>query len=350
MSRFFVLALSDSSQMVYIANDGNLLPQSVTTTQLDQLGIAERYDIIIDFSRYTQGTKLYLVNLQEQTDGKNPGQILSVSSAMKGDANDPAVGPFLQFQVIGAPPQQDQSVIPATLIPNPTLPTANTTRTFTFDRHGQITTNDPVTTYEGQGDWGIATQNGGTNTSGQGRDNDNTRHNSKNFSGNGNSDEGVALLADFGRISAAPTYNTMEVWTLVNEGRGWDHPIHIHFEEGQILARNGSANNVPAWEKGRKDVYRLRPGGSVTVAMQFRDWGGMFMEHCHNTMHEDNAMLLRWEINAAGGVFLNPLPTPIPAPTGTTFETPDEIIAGAFPPYNSTSNGSGGGGASGGHH
>ena len=54
--------------------------------------------------------------------------------------------------------------------------------------------------------------------------------------------------------------------------------------------------NVPAWEKGRKDVYRLRPGGSVTLTMQFRDWGGMFMEHCHNTVHEDNAMLLRWEI------------------------------------------------------
>jgi hypothetical protein len=31
--------------------------------------------------------------------------------------------------------------------------------------------------------------------------------------------------------------------------------------------------------------------------MQFRDWGGMFMEHCHNTVHEDNAMLLRWEID-----------------------------------------------------
>ena len=25
-----------------------------------------------------------------------------------------------------------------------------------------------------------------------------------------------------------------------NGGGGWDHPIHIHFEEGQILARNGS--------------------------------------------------------------------------------------------------------------
>jgi FtsP/CotA-like multicopper oxidase with cupredoxin domain len=354
VSRFFVFALSDSSTMVYIANDGNLLPQSVPTTQLDQLGIAERYDIIIDFSRYVAGTTLYLVNLQEQTDGKNPGQILSVSQAMQGDPNDPAVGPCLQFRVIGAPPQQDQSVIPATLIPNPTLPTATNTRTFTFDRHGQITTNDPVTTYTGNGqgssDWGIATQNGGTNTSRQGSDSDSTnRHDSYSFGlGNGNNDANATLLADFGRITSAPTYGTTEVWTLVNAGRGWDHPIHIHFEEGQILARNGSASQVPAWEKGRKDVYRLHPGGSVTLAMQFRDWGGMFMEHCHNTMHEDNAMLMRWEINNAGGVFLNPLPTPIPAPTGVTFEAPDEILAGAFPPYNSTTNGSATGSGGGG--
>jgi FtsP/CotA-like multicopper oxidase with cupredoxin domain len=273
---------------------------------------------------------------------------------MQGDPNDPAVGPCLQFRVIGAPPQQDQSVIPATLIPNPTLPTATNTRTFTFDRHGQITTNDPVTTYTGNGqgssDWGIATQNGGTNTSRQGTDtNTFNNHDSYSFGlGNGNNDANATLLADFGRITSAPTYGTTEVWTLVNAGRGWDHPIHIHFEEGQILARNGSASQVPAWEKGRKDVYRLHPGGSVTLAMQFRDWGGMFMEHCHNTMHEDNAMLMRWEINNAGGVFLNPLPTPIPAPTGVTFEAPDEILAGAFPPYNSTTNGSATGSGGGG--
>ena len=77
-------------------------------------------------------------------------------------------------------------------------------------------------------------------------------------------------------------------------------------------------------------IPQLRENGSVTITMQFRDWGGMFMEHCHNTMHEDNAMLLRWEINAAGGVFLNPLPTPIPKPTGVTFQAPDEILTNAF--------------------
>jgi manganese oxidase len=35
------------------------------------------------------------------------------------------------------------------------------------------------------------------------------------------------------------------------------------------------------------------------------------MEHCHNTVHEDNAMLVRWEIDNGGAPFLRPLPTPI---------------------------------------
>ena len=58
VSRFFKLSLSDASPMVQIANDGNLMPQPVTLTQLDEQGIAERYDIIIDFSRYNLGDKV----------------------------------------------------------------------------------------------------------------------------------------------------------------------------------------------------------------------------------------------------------------------------------------------------
>lgn len=112
-------------------------------------------------------------------------------------------------------------------------------------------------------------------------------------------------------------------------GGRWDHPVHIHFEEGQILARDGKASNVPAWERGRKDVYRLRPGGDVKVTMQFRDFGGMFMEHCHNTPHEDNAMMLRWDIRD-GTASLVPLPTPIPTPHGVTFEEPTEILPTAY--------------------
>jgi FtsP/CotA-like multicopper oxidase with cupredoxin domain len=303
VSRFFAFALSDSSNLVQIANDGNLLPRTANLTQTDQLGIAERYDIVIDFSRYRAGQTVDLVNLQQMSSGQLPGPVLSVSQATSGTSCDPCVGSFLRFQILGPPPQVDQSVDPSgngngiVLIPNPTLPTAVRQRTFRFDDNGQPDTNDPVTTYNNGGRWGIRTMNSSTETE--------------------------TLTADFGRISSEPGFATSEIWTLQG-GSGWDHPIHIHFEEGQILNRNGSRPSLA--ESGRKDVYRLHPNGSVTLQMQFRDWGGMFMEHCHNTMHEDNAMLLRWEINGAGSPFLNPLPTPISKPTGVTFQSPDEIL------------------------
>ncbi|MFL5455359.1 MAG: multicopper oxidase domain-containing protein, partial [Myxococcales bacterium] len=301
VSRFFKIALSDGSAMIQIANDGNLLPHPVVLTELDEQGIAERYDIVIDFSRYAIGQKVSMVNLCEHQDGKGPSRDVSLGEALAGTSTDPCVGKFLEFRVVRNPAKPDVSQVPATLIPNPDLsaiPLART-RVFEFNRGAAQTTNDPVSTFFGP--WGIETDN-----------------------------RGGTLAADFGRVSAAPRFGTKEIWTLVNGGGGWDHPIHIHFEEGQVLARDGSAANVPAWERGRKDVYRLRPGGSITVAMQFRDWGGMFMEHCHNTVHEDNAMLLRWEIDDSGAPFLRPLPTPIPTPQGVTFEAPTDVLPTAL--------------------
>jgi FtsP/CotA-like multicopper oxidase with cupredoxin domain len=300
VSRFFKVALANASgaaqPIVQIANDGNLFPSPVTLLALDEQGIAERYDIVIDFSKYSIGDRLHLVNLCEHQDGKKPAADLTMSQALSGTSADPCVGRFLEFRIVRDPAKPDVSQVPAVMIPNPDLsniPVARE-RVFEFNRGAAQPSSDPITSFVGP--WGIGTDGGGT------------------------------LAADFGRVSAAPKWGTREVWTLVNGGGGWDHPIHIHFEEGQVLARNGSAANVPAWEKGRKDVYRLRPAGSITITMQFRDWGGMFMEHCHNTVHEDNAMLLRWELNGGGEPFLRPLPTPCPTPQGVTFEDPDDTL------------------------
>jgi FtsP/CotA-like multicopper oxidase with cupredoxin domain len=301
VSRFFKIALSDGSPMIQIANDGNLLPNPVVLTKLDEQGIAERYDIVIDFTRYSIGQKVWMVNLAEHQDGKRVHEDLSIAEALSGNSDDPCVGKFLEFRIVRNPAQPDISQVPATLIPNPDLsniPVARE-RIFEFNSGANQTTNDPISSFFGP--WGIETDN-----------------------------QRGTLAADFGRISAAPRFGTREVWTLKNGGGGWDHPIHIHFEECQTLARDGSAANVPAWERGRKDVWRLRPGGEVKITLQFRDFGGMFMEHCHNTMHEDNAMLLRWEIDDGGAPFLRPLPTPNPTPQGVNFVAPTEILPTAF--------------------
>jgi manganese oxidase len=311
VSRFFKYALADSSgnaqPMVQIANDGNLLPSPVTLTASDEQGIAERYDWVIDFSKFNIGDKLWLVNLCEHQNGKKPLADLTLSQALSGTSSDPCVGKFLEFRIVRDPAQPDQSQVPAVMIPNPDLSNipVSRQRTFVFGSGASQPLPASEETYTtgagGQtGPWGVSTDNG------------------------------PMLNASWGRISAAPSYGTREIWTIQNGGGGWDHPIHIHFEEGQILARNGKASNVPAWEKGRKDVYRLRPSGSVTLTMQFRDWGGMFMEHCHNTVHEDNAMLVRWEIDNGGAPFLRPLPTPVPTPQGVTFVAPDDIAPTAF--------------------
>jgi len=308
VSRFFKVALCDGGNNAVafqqIANDGNLLPSPVTLTELDEQGIAERYDIVIDFTK-VQGNRAYLVNLcdhfdvgDQALDGTKPVRDVTLAEALGGASQDPCVGKFLEFRIGAA--TTDNSVVPSTLIPNPDLSSIPVARErfFDFGRGAIQTTSDPISSFIG-GPWGIGT------------------------------DGGNRLQADFGRVSAAPRLGTREVWTL-KTGGGWDHPVHIHFEEGQVLARNGKASEVPAWERGRKDVYRLHPGSTITITMQFRDWGGMFMEHCHNTVHEDNAMLLRWELDDGGAPFLRPLPTPIPTPQGVTFRQPTEVLPTAF--------------------
>ncbi len=87
--------------------------------------------------------------------------------------------------------------------------------------------------------------------------------------------------------------------------------MHVHFEEGQILYRGGKT--PPPWEKyARKDVYRIGSladsTASVDMAIRFREFAGTYVEHCHNTQHEDKAMLLRWDIQNPGQTLAIPTP------------------------------------------
>jgi FtsP/CotA-like multicopper oxidase with cupredoxin domain len=102
-------------------------------------------------------------------------------------------------------------------------------------------------------------------------------------------------------VDAAIAQESEEVWVIQNPGGSWRHPVHIHFEEHRVLSRNGVAvkpnTQVNAcMDYARKDVIPLNTNEEVRVFMRFRDMKGRYVMHCHNVVHEDHAMMIRWDI------------------------------------------------------
>ncbi len=102
--------------------------------------------------------------------------------------------------------------------------------------------------------------------------------------------------ADMAVVNAECKQGTAEIWTLRNEGNDWSHPIHIHFEEFQILEFNGRSIGPGDLLHARKDVVNLGPFDECKIFLRFRDFVGRFPMHCHNVVHEDHAMMIRWHI------------------------------------------------------
>ena len=330
-----------------VANDGNIMEHAVPfdgTLDLDgdgdlqdhnailpTQGIAERMDIIVNFAKngISVGDKLYFVNLMEHQNGKGPEAIpLSLADVLSGkykavlklgskglewDQGDPVVGKFLQL-VVQPYSGQDLSMNPAEYEPaKPGKPMGKVMIPLTLNR------DDPTVQAKLQ----------------------QARHREFIFGRSDGTDEApwtiktdgsIGYAADSRRIDAAsqlangPTdagYSgdgTLEVWKIRNGGNGWNHPVHVHFEEGIILNRDGKA--PPEWEKwARKDVYRIGEGidssVDVELAIHFREFAGTYMEHCHNTQHEDTSMLLRWDVEHPGQFQL--MPTPLPGWDGVTY-------------------------------
>jgi FtsP/CotA-like multicopper oxidase with cupredoxin domain len=243
---FYLVSSRDVEQkFTYIGNDGNLLPAPLLNQTKVRLGVTERADIVVDFSRYVVGTELYLVNrlTHRPDDTRQPK-----------DVREPGVR-VLKIIVDRFPTEQDVSQVPPVLRPlrplDPEEIAAAPVRRWVFDRRN--------------GMWAV-----------------NSRFFDPTF------------------VNARVRQGSAEVWELVNPEDGWDHPIHIHFEEGRIISKTVKGQDVPipAHEVGRKDVYVLGEDMTIKVFLRFRDFLGRYPMHCHNLIHEDHAMMVRWDIEA----------------------------------------------------
>jgi FtsP/CotA-like multicopper oxidase with cupredoxin domain len=321
MSRFLQLQIADPSGKALpfqqIANDGNLLVNPVTLTSLDQQGTGERYDIVVDFSRFSPGQTLKLVNTLQQTDGRLPDGQVSLAQALKGVSKDPAVGPIMQFTVVSSMPSfdnpsvtlkatdTDYSQVPAILTDQIPIVAPVRTRVVTWadgegdsrQPNGQCIPDCPPTA---RFPWVVSVNGGEAHSMNANR---------------------IQLLV--------PKPGEIEHWTYVNDGGEWDHPIHLHFEEGVTMNRGGGRIG-PTELLARKDVWRLRPDGKVQFQIQFGEYGGSYVQHCHNTVHEDFALLMRIQLltGVAGTPQAAITPTPNPTEDGVFYTTPEVLPEG----------------------
>ncbi len=362
-SRFYELVLWDERAkldhpFIVITGDGNFQPNPLIADSL-YFGVAQRVDVIVDFSGHKPGDLLYFVNELLQLNGRGPTEthVKPDPADMNGYLKANAV---MRFEVI-APAGEDKSGFPLVFrdLPKVDLTEVRRERLWVFDYQG-----------------GLWTING--------------------------------QIFDPNRIDAGIEQDSAEIWTFRNNGNGWHHPIHSHFTEFIVLEINGvpqyqarvqigeasksvdfqsvfsnaarlrrhfstllnpgapgapataaasapmSAAAVRAFEAlpaevqnmvrqgrfaelrfgsyaayktwaevfrtldlgnvmvdrfmggPRRDVALLLPNWEVKVFMRWKDFLGKHVMHCHNVVHEDHAMMVRWEIVPQGRGFDTP--------------------------------------------
>lgn len=102
------------------------------------------------------------------------------------------------------------------------------------------------------------------------------------------------LAFDINRVDWQTRLLSLEKWTIRNLTSDF-HPMHTHEAQWQLLTRNGSTN-LPPSDKGWKDTINLSPGETVEVLVKFTQHKGLYLFHCHNLEHEDDGMMLNFEI------------------------------------------------------
>jgi FtsP/CotA-like multicopper oxidase with cupredoxin domain len=242
VSRSYDMALDTGEPLTVIATDGGLMPHPQPCANV-KIGMAERYEIVIDFAKYRPGQRVVVKNL-----------------GPKNNIDFETTHVIMAFEVGTTVLDPSDNEVPQDLNPNMrtmglTAADAMRTRPFRFQR--------------GNGHWTI----------------------------NGTTWEDV-VNSDYRFVVANPGFEDIEIWELENKSGGWFHPVHIHLVDFKILDRNGRPPFD--YERGPKDVVYVGENEVVRVIMRFENQRGRYMMHCHNLVHEDHDMMTQFSVGEGG--------------------------------------------------
>lgn len=226
------LALSSGRPLVQVATGAGLLPAPVENASIP-LAMAERTEVVIDFSPYAVGTRIVLKNLE--ADGPHRD--------------------IMCFDVVCA--ERDTSELPDRLCAVERIPTSAAIRTREFVFSGGPTGFPPSAR------WTI----------------------------NGQHFDADRAIADprLGDVEIWRLVNRRWFGIL-----GMVHPVHVHLVRFQIVTRNGGPPH--SHEAGWKDTVAVSPGDDVRIIARFGPHRGRYLIHCHNLEHEDHDMMARYDV------------------------------------------------------
>jgi spore coat protein A len=252
-SRVYTLSLSNGAPFWLIGDEGGLLPSPLRRTTLT-VTPGERFDVVIDFQGYTNGTQIVMQNSAPAPFPGTPGEGV-VPNVMR----------FVVVQGGGA----HTAPLPASLRPVPRIPESEAVQTRTLELYKVP---DACT---GQR-WSI----------------------------NG---------LRWNDITEQPTLGTTEIWSWVNRS-GFVHPMHMHLVQFQVLDRQpfvlvdgvvtptGPRVAPDSTELGWKDTTPVYPLEIARVIARFEDYTGKYAYHCHILEHEEHEMMRQFEVVNVTGV------------------------------------------------
>ncbi|WP_083457276.1 multicopper oxidase family protein [Sandaracinus amylolyticus] len=275
-SRTLILHFSDDrARFVQIGGDGGLLSEAPVTHEELVVGPAERYDVLVDLSRFAEGDTITLLN-------RGPDEAWGGPHAMPPqDPADPTTtGRVMQLRVIARSDAGTEGAVPDTLPVSEVPTTALAPRDLVLIEEDVEGTDAPLHVMLGTLEEG-------------------------------------ALMWDAPATEVVQLGDT-EVWRVANTTDD-AHPIHLHLVQFRVLDRipfdadafstaqerwldgegaqpvledfvTGAAIPALPQERGPKDTVMVWPG-TITRFVATFDRAGEYVWHCHILEHEDNDMM-----------------------------------------------------------
>lgn len=260
----------------------NVLNAMISPPNILAVGPGERYDIILDFSGFSVGTRFQLKNTARSPYPNGKPIVDNITDSV------------MAFNVV---PMNNA-------VPNATVNFNTNLRPV----HGPLPTNDTsnlkvrrILMFEGTDSFGrLKTMLGTVDPVG-------------NL-------QGTLTLAD--PITEQPLVGSKEIWEFYNTTVD-AHPLHMHLVDFRVLNRQtftgavtpkvnsdgsngaildpnslaltGAAVAPGAWESGRKDTVKAFPGQVTRVLVSFNR-SGEYVYHCHILSHEDHEMMRSYQV------------------------------------------------------